>query len=184
MVYHLALAGLTFAGLVLRSVFPRVLRLAWTSPDFLLLLVVFNAMFSGHLRGGAAGFFIGLTQDLFFGRFIGLNALAKCVVGVAAGSQSRSVFRENVWVAAILVFLSSLLSQSIVFVFGLMAGARWYIHSIAYQVLFETLCNVCLVPVVYGPFFAFAGRRLRQSETEAKEPANPRALDGDDEDER
>jgi len=158
--YNLVLAGLTVAGLILRSVFPRLLDFAWTTPDFLLLIVVFNAMFCGTFRGGVAGFLVGLAEDLFFGRFIGLNALSKCLVGLLSGSLSKSIFKENIWVPVINVFVGSLLSLLVVFVAGHLAGARWYVSHISYQSLFEVLLNVCLVPFVYAPFFHFADKRL------------------------
>ena len=158
--YYLAIAGLTVAGLVLRSVFPRLLSFAWTSPDFLLLLVVFNAMFRGPLHGGAAGFLIGLVEDLFVGRFIGLNALAKCVVGALAGSLSKSIFKENMWVPVLNVLIGSVLNNALVFVAGYLAGARWYWANVLVQGLFEVLFNVCLVPFLYGMFFHFARNRL------------------------
>ena len=154
--YNLVLAGLTVAGLILRSIFPRLLNFAWTTPDFLLLIVVFNAMFRGTFRGGLAGFLVGLAEDLFFGRFIGLNALAKCLVGMLSGSLSKSTFKENIWVPVINVLIGSLLSLLIVFVAGHLAGARWYVSHISYQSFFEVLLNVCLVPFVYAPFFHFA----------------------------
>ena len=162
--YTIALAGFTIAGLVLRSIFPRVLHLAWSTPDFLLLLVVFNAMFRGRWQGGVAGFLIGLTEDLFFGRFIGLNALAKCVVGILSGSLSTSIFKENMWVPVINVFVGSLISMTLVFLVGHLAGARWYFTQIVYQGFFEVLFNVCLVPFLYGPFFHFADKRLQVKE--------------------
>ena len=164
--YNLVLVALALLGLVLRSVFPRVLILAWTAPDFLILLVVFNAMFRGPLRGGVAGFIIGLVEDLFFGRFIGLNALAKCVAGVATGYLTKSIFKENMWVPVINVLIGSLMSLSIVFVFGRLAGARWNFAYIAYQGFFEVTLNVCLVPFLYSPFFHFADRRLMRKEAE------------------
>jgi rod shape-determining protein MreD len=164
MIYNFALAGITVAGLILRSVFPRVLRFAWTAPDFLILLVVFNAMFRGPVSGGITGFLVGLVEDIFFGRFIGLNALAKCVAGVVTGYLTRSIFKENMWVPVINVLIGSLLCLFIVFTFGQLAGARWYFSNIVFQGVFEVLINVCLVPFVYGPFFQFADRQLNLTE--------------------
>ncbi|MDR0469672.1 MAG: rod shape-determining protein MreD [Peptococcaceae bacterium] len=164
MIYNLSLVGITIAGLILRSVFPRVIRLAWTAPDFLVLLVVFNAMFRGTLAGGVTGFLVGLAEDIFFGRFIGLNALAKCVAGTLTGYLTKSIFKENMWVPVINVLLGSLLCLSIVFIFGQLAGARWYLSNILFQSFFEVLFNVCLVPFVYGPFFQFADRQLNLTE--------------------
>ncbi len=162
--YNLMLAGITFAGLILRSIFPRALGLAWATPDFPLLLVVFNAMFRGPVYGAVTGFLIGLAEDLFFGRFIGLNALAKCVVGFLAGSLAKSIFKENIWVPIINVLAGSVLSLVLVFIMGHLAGARWYLANIFYQGLFEVLFNVCLVPFLYGPFFHLADRQLHLQE--------------------
>lgn len=156
------------ASMVLRSIFPRVLQLAWATPDFLLLLVVFNAMFRGSMHGMAGGFFIGLAEDLFFGRFIGLNALAKAVAGLLCGSLSRNIFKENVWVPVINVFAGSLVSMTLVFTAGHLAGYRWYATHILYQGLFEILFNICLVPFVYSPFFHFADRWLKLDEEDVR----------------
>ena len=164
--YNLSLAAITIAGLILRSIFPRVLRFAWTTPDFLILLVVFNAMFRGPVKGGVAGFIVGLMEDLFFGRFIGLNALAKCAAGIVTGHLTRSIFKENMWVPVINVLIGSLLSLIVVFVFGLLAGARWYFAHIVYQGIFEVLFSVCLAPFLYGPFFHYADRWLKLKEAE------------------
>ena len=160
----MALAGITFAGLFLRSVFPRALGLAWSTPDLLLLLVVFNAMFRGARAGGVVGFLVGLTEDFYFGRFIGLNALAKCVAGAFAGHLGKQVFKENMWVPVICVLAASFLNIAIVFLAGILAGARWHLGTIFYQSVFEIIVNVCLVPFLYGPFFHFADRCLGQPE--------------------
>ena len=162
--YNLVLAGLTVAGLILRSVFPRVSVFAWTAPDFLVLMVVFNAMFRGPLIGGVTGFLVGLAEDLFFGRFIGLNALAKCAAGILTGLLTRSIFKENMWVPVINVLYGSLICRTIVFTMGFLAGSRWYFFNILYQGLFEVVFNVCLVPFIYGPFFHFADSRLHLKE--------------------
>ncbi|MDR1194266.1 MAG: rod shape-determining protein MreD [Peptococcaceae bacterium] len=162
--YNLSLAGLSLAGLILRSIFPRTLGLAWATPDFPLLLVVFNAMFRGPLPGAAGGFCIGLAEDLFFGRFIGLNALAKGAVGLLTGFLAKSIYKENMWVPVINVFVGSAFSLGVVFAIGHLAGYRWHFTVVFYQGVFELLFNVCLVPFVYGPFFHFADRRLHLRE--------------------
>ncbi|MCL1848126.1 MAG: rod shape-determining protein MreD [Clostridiales bacterium] len=156
------MAGLTIVGIILRSVFPRIMILAWTAPDFLLIITVFNAMFHSAFHGGVTGFVIGLAEDLFFGRFIGLNAMAKCVVGILSGSLSKSIFKENIWVPVMNVFTGSILSLFIVYTAGHLAGARWHIMQILYQSMFEVVCNVCLVPFLYGPFFHYADRLIHK----------------------
>jgi rod shape-determining protein MreD len=115
-------------------------------------------MFRGPFHGGIAGFCIGLTEDLFFGRFIGLNALAKCAASVCCGNLTKSIFRENMSVPVINVLVASLVSMVLVYVLGSLAGARWYLSGIAYQSVFEILFNVCLVPYLYGFYYQFANK--------------------------
>ena len=165
MVYNLAIAGLTMAGLVLASIFPRAMSVAGATPDFLLLLAVFHAMFSGAFAGGISGFLIGLAEDLFYGRFIGLNALSKGVVCLLCGTLSKSIFKENMWVPVINVLIASLLNNALIFILGHLAGARWYLSTIAFQGLFEILYNVCLVPFLYSIYFPFADKHHQPQES-------------------
>ena len=158
--YNLTLVCLTVCGLILSSVFPRALIFAWATPDFLLLIVIFNAMFRGRAHGGVTGFLVGLAEDFRVGRFIGLNVMAKCVVGVLCGSLSKSIFKENAWVPVINVFIGSVINFFIVFVSGFMVGLRWNLLNTLRQGAFEILLNVCLVPFLYSPFFKFASKYI------------------------
>lgn len=160
----MVIACLTVCGLILKSVFPRALSVAWTVPDFLLLIVIFNAMFMGTSHGTVVGIMVGLIEDLYVGRFIGLNILAKCAVGAMCGSLSKSIFKENMWVPVINVFLGSCISFIIVFLVGSMVGLRWNFASVLFQGAFEVVLNVCLVPFLYGPFFKFARERVQYIE--------------------
>ena len=164
MIYYGAVAVLALGSLVLYSVFPQILGSIWATPDILLILAVFNAMFRGPVHGGGVAFLLGLLEDLFFGRFIGLNALAKGVAGLLVGMMAKSTYRENMWVPVINVFFGSLLSLAIVYIMGHLAGARWYFSVIIEQSFLEVLFTVCLVPFLYGPYFHFADKQLHLRE--------------------
>jgi len=151
--YSLVIAGLTMVGIVLRSLFPRAPIFAWTAPDFLLLVVVYNAMFSGAVHGGVIGFLIGLAEDFSVGRMIGLNAMAKCAAGMFCGYFSKAVYKENIWIPVINVFFGSIISRSIVLIAGYLTGARWNLTGALFSAAFELVLSVCLVPFTYGVFF-------------------------------
>jgi rod shape-determining protein MreD len=51
------------------------------TPDFMLLLVAYFAVRRGPEQAAIVGFAVGLFQDLFNPEFLGLNALAKSLVG-------------------------------------------------------------------------------------------------------
>lgn len=164
MKYGLILAGMVIAGLIISSMLPAGILLAGAMPDFLLIIVVYNCMFTGPVLGGTAGFAIGLAEDLFLGRFIGLNALVKATVGYFVGRTSRAIFKENLWVPILNVFWGSLLNVTLVFVVGQVAGNRWPLELVLWRLAFGTIYNVCLVPLTYGAYFDFADRLLKSSD--------------------
>jgi rod shape-determining protein MreD len=64
-------------------------------PDFPLLIVVYFAVFRGALGGSVIGFAVGLLQDFFNPSNLGLNALAKSIVGYAMGRTGAQTERDN-----------------------------------------------------------------------------------------
>lgn len=162
--YGLILVVMVMAGLILGSMLPSGILLAGALPDFLLILVVYNCMFTGPVIGGAAGFAVGLAEDLFLGRFIGLNALVKAMVGFIVGRTSRAIFKENLWVPILNVFWGSLLNFVLVYIVGRIVGNRWPLELALWRLAFGTLYNVCLVPLTYGAYFDFADHLLKSAD--------------------
>jgi len=64
-------------------------------PDFPLLIAVYFAIFRGALAGSLFGFAVGLLQDFFNPSGLGLNALAKSIVGHLAGRMGAQTDRDN-----------------------------------------------------------------------------------------
>ena len=60
-----------------------------------LILVVFFAIFRGSVQGGLMGVALGLMEDLMTGRFIGINALCKGLLGYIAGVSERNLYKNN-----------------------------------------------------------------------------------------
>ncbi len=64
-----------FLGIVLRDTVFNGLSVAGGKPDFVLILVVFFAIFRGSVQGGLMGAALGMMEDLMTGLFIVINAL-------------------------------------------------------------------------------------------------------------
>jgi rod shape-determining protein MreD len=77
---------LAFASLALQATLVPHLAIAGIRPDLPLVVAVGLALWRGPLAGTLAGFFVGLAQDLTNPAFLGLNALAKSLLGYAVGS--------------------------------------------------------------------------------------------------
>jgi rod shape-determining protein MreD len=82
-----------FAGvlsLLLQAGLASRMAIGSVSPDFVTICVVMYGVQRGPIHGALFGFFIGLAVDLGDPGFLGLNALAKTVVGFAAGRMGGS----------------------------------------------------------------------------------------------
>ena len=77
---------LGYAALALQSTLVPAIGIAGIRPDLPLVVVVLTALSRGAASGTIAGFLIGLAQDLGNPGFLGLNALAKCLVGHSIGT--------------------------------------------------------------------------------------------------
>ncbi|MGE5396737.1 MAG: rod shape-determining protein MreD [Chitinophagales bacterium] len=67
-------------------------------PDLVLIFVTFYSIWNGPKAGFAYGFLTGLLEDLYMGRLIGMNALAKGFTAYLVGFLGESVFKENILV--------------------------------------------------------------------------------------
>jgi len=69
------------------AVIPRIAILG-IRPDLTVLLVVLAGLRGGPITGTLFGFLLGLLQDLLVPETLGMNALAKAIVGWQAGKLS------------------------------------------------------------------------------------------------
>jgi rod shape-determining protein MreD len=89
-----ALAVLT--TLLLQVSMVRYLEVAGTRPDLPLLLLVLLSQRSGALGGTLLGFGTGLLQDIFVPHTLGMNMLAKTLVGHGVGKISEHVVVDTI----------------------------------------------------------------------------------------
>lgn len=130
--------------------------LAWqgTIPDILLIVVIFFAIFNGAHRGTIYGVCCGLLEDLYLGRFIGLNAISKGITAYIIGRLQGNVFKENILVGVIGVLGGTLVNSFIVFIlsFSSFASAqtvRYMVVSIAWQLVYNAIIAIPLYSWYY-----------------------------------
>lgn len=138
-------------SLVLQAWLPRVLgRYAWF--DLPLVVTVYFALggrspIQGTLLGGAMGLF----EDALTHHAIGINGIAKTVVGFLAASVGVRIDVENRTIRLALIFLLSLLSSAIyVFVnrvlLGLALELNWMMEI--YKALGNSAIALVLFPLL------------------------------------
>ncbi len=152
-----------FLGIVLRDTVFNGLSVAGGKPDFVLILVVFYSIFSGSVRGGAAGMALGLLEDLMTGRFIGINAICKGLVGVLAGFSERNLYKNNFFVPIVAVLLATILHTLLYYLFSALIGGNVSLQRLMMSAIPDVVYNMCFSPVFYAVFYyLFEVRKERQ----------------------
>jgi rod shape-determining protein MreD len=144
----LAYALVPLAALVLQAWLPRVLGpYAWF--DLPLVVTVYFALGRrSPIQGTLMGAGMGIFEDALTHHAIGINGVAKTVVGFLAASVGVRIDVENFTIRLLLCFLLSLLSSAIyVFVYRILLGLelewRWFTE------LFTAIGNSLIAMVLF-----------------------------------
>ena len=86
------------------------------TPDLVLLVLVYIGISGGRVNGAIFGFLAGFLQDTFAPEHMGINALAKSIVGFVVGSGQRGIVAESYVVQGSIVFGAVLLHDLVYFV--------------------------------------------------------------------
>lgn len=89
------LALLALITLIAQVAIVPHIAIAGIRPDLTVLLVVLAGLRGGPVTGTVAGFLLGLLQDLLVPETLGMNALAKSIVGYGAGKISGQLALEG-----------------------------------------------------------------------------------------
>lgn len=76
-----------------------------SAPDFLLLFVVFQAMYGGKKHGAFWGLAVGLIQDSLTPGTFGFHVFTRSLAGFVIGAAKERVFKDNI--QGYLVFLTA-----------------------------------------------------------------------------
>jgi rod shape-determining protein MreD len=147
----LVYALVPLAALVLQAWLPRVLgRYAWF--DLPLVVTVYFALGQPTpIRGTVLGAVMGIFEDALSHHAIGINGVAKTVVGFVAASVGTRIDVENHTIRLILNFLLSLLSGAMyVFVYRILLGLEleWTWFTELFKAFGNSLIAVVLFPAL------------------------------------
>jgi rod shape-determining protein MreD len=114
-----------------------------------LVLVIFYSIFNGANRGLVYGVMCGLLEDLYMGRFIGMNAISKGITAYIIGRLQGNVFKENLLVGVVGVIGGTLLNAILLFVLSLFSFEVFNLDksifmNLLYQVIYNTLIGIPL----------------------------------------
>ena len=120
-------------------------------PDLIMVVVVVFSLLKGEKEGTISGFASGLLQDIFSTGLLGINALAKTVIGFTCGILKEKIFYEHIlFLIPVITFIASFMQSILMFLllraFGLEYGLAWSLKQIA---LPEALYSSLLSPFVF-----------------------------------
>jgi rod shape-determining protein MreD len=147
----LVYALVPLAALVLQAWLPRVLgRYAWF--DLPLVVTVYFALGRrSPIQGTLMGAAMGLFEDALTHHAIGINGIAKTIVGFLAASVGVRIDVENHTIRLILNFLLSLLASAIyVFIYRVLLGLdlEWQWFTELFKAIGNSLIALVLFPLL------------------------------------
>jgi rod shape-determining protein MreD len=148
----LVYAMVPLVALVLQAWLPRVTtdRYAWFDLP-LVVTVYFSLVQRIPIQGTLTGAAMGLFEDALTGHAIGVNGIAKTVVGFLASSVGLRIDVENHTIRLGSTFLLSLVSSAIyIFVYRGLLGlsAEWNWLSELFKAIGNTLIALVLFPAL------------------------------------
>jgi rod shape-determining protein MreD len=158
--FYIILAILVF--LLMQVVLADRIAFGPISPDFMVLVVAFFALYRGAVQAAIFGFAIGFLQDLSNPELLGLNALTKSILGFTIGKIGTKTVPDNVPFLFVL-FMSVTFGHDIIYLVfyhwprvgsSLAAIFTTALPSAAYTALFGVLVHKLL---------AFAGPEVAES---------------------
>jgi len=140
---------LPWLAIFLQSTIFGTYSIKGTVPDLVLIFVAFFALINGAEKGTVYGFLCGLLEDLVWGRFIGINALAKALTAYILGKLQGNVFKENLLVGVVAVLVATCINAFCMFLMNLAVLPEFHLDmgllmGIVYQIIYNVILTVPL----------------------------------------
>ena len=113
-VRYILLLALAFT---LQTTFVDSLKVWSIKPDLLIALLSYIALRSGPVVGAYVGLGVGILQDIYLPADLGVNALAKSLIGAGFGYSHARMAADSIQVQAGLVFVAVIIHDLIYYVF-------------------------------------------------------------------
>lgn len=141
-VRHILLLALAFT---LQTTWVDSLTVWSIKPDLLLVALSLIALRSGPVVGAYMGLGIGILQDIYLPANLGVNALAKALIGAGFGYSHARMVADSIQVQTALVF-GAVICHDLIHYVG--AGADWPFE------VSRTLGRAAYTGLVSAVFFA------------------------------
>lgn len=138
---------------VVQTTFPKTFEFGYAGikPNLLLIFIILSAFFKGSYKGGIIGFTAGLVQDFLTGRIIGFYALIGLGIGILVGWTNSRIYKENIIIATIIIFIGTILYE---FSVALLLGMKLFsgdnlLYAFKLIIFPEAIYNSIISVIVY-----------------------------------
>lgn len=122
-------------------------------PNVILIVTACYGFMVGEKYGLVIGFFCGLLSDVFFGTFIGLNALFFMYIGFFNGKFHQMFYKDSIKLPLIMITVSDFMYGISYYVIMFMLRSRfdfsfYFIKTILPEVIYTVLISVLVYPLL------------------------------------
>lgn len=139
------------------------IALAGSRPDLVLVLLAVLVIDRRPITGVLAGFALGFLQDLGNASLLGMNALAKSVVGYGIARFGGDYLPDNALFRGLLVFAATLVSEVIVLNISSSFDPGTVVFSFFRYSLLSAVYTAVLAVIVIQAVKLVPGRGVRRS---------------------
>ena len=136
-VRHILLLALTFT---LQTTWVDSLKIWSIKPDLLIVTLSFIALRSGPVVGAYMGLGVGILQDIYLPADLGVNALAKSLIGAGFGYSHTRMVADSIQVQAALVF-GAVICHDLIYYVGTGADLPFEVSSILGRAVYTGLIS-------------------------------------------
>ena len=136
-VRHMLLLAFAFT---LQTTWVDSLKIWSIKPDLLIMTLSFIALRSGPVVGAYMGLGIGILQDIYLPTDLGVNALAKSLIGAGLGYSHSRMVADSVQVQTALVF-GAVICHDFIYYVGASAYVPFEVGSILGRAVYTGLIS-------------------------------------------
>lgn len=136
-VRHILLLALAF---ILQTTWVDSLKVWSIKPDLLIAALSFVALRSGPIVGAYMGLGVGILQDIYLPADLGVNALAKSLIGAGFGYSHTRMVADSIQVQAALVF-GAVICHDLIYYVGTGADLPFEMSSILGRAVYTGLVS-------------------------------------------
>lgn len=142
-------------NLLIQSTLFEYIQIINVKPNTAILVIISFAILRGDVAGAIIGFFAGLLQDVFFGRYIGLNAFCYMMIGYVSAKPFKDFYKENYVLPLLLSAVSTMFYEFAIYFTGFFFKGKlnivFYLQKIILpSIMYTVLLSIPVYMIIYS----------------------------------